>query len=230
MTAAERTRQYRERRLAEIEKMPKIPCECGCGALIAPINKQLKPARYAHGHNPDGEATRFQKGNDPTAAIAARRAKGIGSGPGHHNWHGGEWRVPGGYVRCTITPEQGAIWPTALCHGNSWSIQRTHMVWNLAHPDDLVRRGDEVHHLNRVRDDDRIENLLKMTKAEHIKLHVDSGDRKRPRPAGRTACRKGHPYAKYRRRSANGSVWCTECARLKQAAYRERDRSTQPTD
>jgi hypothetical protein len=49
---AEKNKRYRARRLAEIAEMPKLPCACGCGTLIAPINKQLKPATYAHGHNP----------------------------------------------------------------------------------------------------------------------------------------------------------------------------------
>jgi hypothetical protein len=52
LTAAEKTKRYRERRYAEIDQMPKIACACGCGTLIAPIGKQLKPAIYAHGHNP----------------------------------------------------------------------------------------------------------------------------------------------------------------------------------
>ncbi len=52
LPSAERQRRHREKRYAEIAIMPKIPCGCGCGTLIAPINKQLKPATYAHGHNP----------------------------------------------------------------------------------------------------------------------------------------------------------------------------------
>ncbi len=59
----ERQYRYRHRRLKEIEAMPKIDCACGCGQSIAPVNKKLQPARYAHGHNPGGEATRFEKGH-----------------------------------------------------------------------------------------------------------------------------------------------------------------------
>lgn len=63
LTGAEKRRRYYEKRLAEIEQMPKIPCACGCGTLIAPINKKLKPATYVRGHQPGGEATRFKLGN-----------------------------------------------------------------------------------------------------------------------------------------------------------------------
>jgi hypothetical protein len=61
----ERTRKYRERRYAEIAEMEKIPCACGCGTLIAPFNKKLKPATFAHGHLPEGVAHRIKPG-DPS--------------------------------------------------------------------------------------------------------------------------------------------------------------------
>jgi hypothetical protein len=57
--------RHRQKRYAEIEQMPKIPCACGCGTMIAPIGKLLKPVKYALGHNPDGEQTRFKKGQVP---------------------------------------------------------------------------------------------------------------------------------------------------------------------
>jgi hypothetical protein len=59
----ERTRKYRERRYAEIAEMEKIPCACGCGTLIAPINKKLQPATFAHGHLPEGVAHRIKPGD-----------------------------------------------------------------------------------------------------------------------------------------------------------------------
>ena len=65
LTRNEIARRYYERRLAEIAKLPTIPCACGCGTVIPPISKKLRPARYAHGHNPDGIDTRFEKGLTP---------------------------------------------------------------------------------------------------------------------------------------------------------------------
>lgn len=155
--------------------MPKVACACGCGTLIAPINKNLIPARYAHGHNPDGAKYRFVKGDleMPRRGAEGLRRAGKISGPGHANWRGGEWTVNGGYVRRTLTTDEAAWMPTACRHGNGWSLPRSHYVWNLAHPDDVVHRGDVVHHINRVRDDDRIENLSKMDRSVHHRMHLD---------------------------------------------------------
>ncbi|MHB8490603.1 MAG: HNH endonuclease signature motif containing protein [Solirubrobacteraceae bacterium] len=61
-TVENKYERYRARKRAGVEQMPKIPCECGCGTMIAPVNKKMKPARFAHGHNPHGEATRFAAG------------------------------------------------------------------------------------------------------------------------------------------------------------------------
>jgi len=52
-TKAERSawfKRYLARRYAEIDRMPKIPCACGCGTLIAPIGKSLKKVTYANHH------------------------------------------------------------------------------------------------------------------------------------------------------------------------------------
>lgn len=62
LTPAERQIRYRIKKYAKLAELPKIPCACGCGVLISPVNKQGKPAQYAHGHNPDGLNTRFKKG------------------------------------------------------------------------------------------------------------------------------------------------------------------------
>ncbi len=72
MTPAERQVRYRAKRQANIEAMPKILCACGCEQMIAPINKQGKRAIYKHGHNPDGIATRFPKGQKSWNAGTAK--------------------------------------------------------------------------------------------------------------------------------------------------------------
>lgn len=55
-------RAYAARKEAERLATASIPCACGCGTLIPPLTALGKPARYAHGHNPDGAATRFTSG------------------------------------------------------------------------------------------------------------------------------------------------------------------------
>lgn len=179
MTAAERTARHRAKKYAAYDALPPVECACGCGTLIAPINRKGVAATYAHGHNPDGIGTRFQMGDVDMArrGAEARRAAGKLEGVGHHNWRGGEWSVKGGYVRRTLTPAEAAVMPTALRHGNGWSVPRSHYVWNLAHPDNPVREGEVIHHRDRVRDNDVIDNLEKLTRQDHEALHI--ADRRR---------------------------------------------------
>lgn len=81
LTGAERQKRAVEKKRAAIALMDKIPCSCGCGTLIAPITTEFKPAQYALGHNPGGEATRFTKGQTPhnkgkPYPVATRTHKG----------------------------------------------------------------------------------------------------------------------------------------------------------
>jgi hypothetical protein len=62
--------RFRERQRAKRAMLPKVPCACGCGEQIPAINSMKQPARYALGHNPGGESTRFKAGtsHQPTSA------------------------------------------------------------------------------------------------------------------------------------------------------------------
>ena len=53
------------------------------------------------------------------------------------------------------------------------NFQRYHKIWNRFNPDDKIREGDGcvIHHKNMNPYDNRIENLQKMTRAEHNYLH-----------------------------------------------------------
>lgn len=153
--------------------MPKVTCQCGCGTAINPINKKGEAARYAHGHNPDGIPTRFQPGHDlGHLGIEARERLGTLRGPGHPHWRGGEWAIWSGYIRVTLSPDQAQQHPTATKHGGGWSIARSHLVWNGANPNDPVQPGEHVHHINHVRDDDRPENLHKLSPFDHLSYHA----------------------------------------------------------
>lgn len=167
LTPAERQRRSRERKQREWAALPPVPCACDCGLLIPPINKQGKPARWAHGHNPGGEATRFKPGQDLVPGSGPK------TGARNPRWTGGQWTLTSGYVRVGLTEEEARRHPTAIkaTKRRQWSIQRSHLVWNEHHPTDLVTSGEHVHHLNRIRDDDRIENLAKLTAADHLRHH-----------------------------------------------------------
>jgi hypothetical protein len=84
LSRAEITKRYRERKLKEIEQMPRIPCACGCGTMIAPVGKLLRPVQYVLGHNPGGEETRFPKGLTPW-----NKDNPLAMGENHPGWKGG---------------------------------------------------------------------------------------------------------------------------------------------
>lgn len=190
--------RWNAKRQAERMAGPQMPCGCGCGEMIPAIRSDGKPAQFKSGHNApehqfqpghgllrktpvprgadspnwkggrpqkSGKDTRFQPGHAPLRKTPVPR------GPENPNWKGGEATLRKGYVRAWITPEQAALWPTGWVAKNSHYILRSHKVWNEAHPDDFVQKGEEVHHENEIRDDDRPENLRKMTSAEHDALH-----------------------------------------------------------
>lgn len=187
LSPAERQHRYKERRYAEIASMAEVACACGCGTMIPPIGRDLKPARYAHGHNPGGEHTRFRPGHEYGAiGVEARKAQGIYSGPGHPAWKGGEYRNKG-HIRAVLDSEEAARHPTAIKHSrsNHWTIQRSHIVWNKAHPTDQVQVGDHIHHINGIRDDDRIENLVRLSGSAHIAMHQHANPSPRDPSTGR---------------------------------------------
>lgn len=58
-------------------------------------------------------------------------------------------------------------------NGKPRYIQRSHHVWNQAHPDDPVLPGEEVHHIDLDKQNDDPGNLKKLPKPEHHRLHGD---------------------------------------------------------
>jgi hypothetical protein len=52
-----------------------------------------------------------------------------------------------------------------------------HKIWNDNHPDDQIIPGDgqAIHHIDGNNSNDNPDNLQKMTRSEHAKLHVHRG-------------------------------------------------------
>jgi hypothetical protein len=98
-----------------------------------------------------------------------------------------------GHVFVRPAADSERAFPTS---GPDGQITRSHLVWNRAHPDDVVQPGEEVHHRNRDPADDRLENLQKFpSHAAHMAAH--RGDphpgRRGPRPHLRKSwCVHGH--------------------------------------
>lgn len=47
----------------------------------------------------------------------------------------------------------------------------SHAIWNYHYPNDVVKKGEIIHHINENRIDDRIDNYLKLSRSEHNIIH-----------------------------------------------------------
>lgn len=151
-------------------------CACGCGKMLPSRQRRGTGPYYALGHNPRTiEALRRTRGPELVArAFAAKERRGTAYGPGNPQWKGGVYRTSNGYVMVAVSAADARDWPTARGFNKSRTrcvIMRSHKVWNEAHLDDPVRKGEQIHHINHTKDDDVIANLLKVTPEEHRKLH-----------------------------------------------------------
>ncbi|MDX3311596.1 NUMOD3 domain-containing DNA-binding protein [Streptomyces sp. ME08-AFT2] len=104
-------------------------------------------------------------------ASAETRAKlsAANSGKNNNNWGGGtRTRAHDGRVFFRVPRQERHLHPTVYKDGY---ILRYVYVWNRVHPEDPVRRGDVIHHINENPSDDRIENLEKTTQPRHASHH-----------------------------------------------------------
>jgi hypothetical protein len=50
-------------------------------------------------------------------------------------------------------------------------FQYARLVWNTNNPHDMVNEGEDIHHINCDPGDDRPENLQKLSRPEHERIH-----------------------------------------------------------
>lgn len=95
----------------------------------------------------------------------------------NNNWGGGtRTRSSDGRVFIRVPEGERHLHPTVYKDGY---ILRYVYVWNRAHPDDPVQRGEVIHHINESPSDDRLENLEKTVQKRHASHHTAG----RPMPA-----------------------------------------------
>jgi hypothetical protein len=102
-----------------------------------------------------------------TAEVRAKIGAAI-DGELNGNWVSGSWVSNEGRVFVRVPPGERHLHPTIRSDGY---IQRYQYNWNNRYPDDPVKRGDIIHHVNEDRTDDRVENLEKLTQSEHARRH-----------------------------------------------------------
>lgn len=133
------------------EEIPSGICECGCGRpthISTHTNRKRRhfkgyPSPYLHGHGPRKH------------------------GPEHHLFKG--VRRANGYIY-EYTPDH----PRALDNKSDMSgyVLQHRLVWEKANGR-LLRSDEVIHHINGVRDDNRLENLVALTNSNHCALHAD---------------------------------------------------------
>lgn len=86
----------------------------------------------------------------------------------NNNWKNGTRTRKDGRVLFRVPEAERHLHPTIYKDGY---ILRYVYVWNTAHPDNPVRRGEVIHHVNENPSDDRLENLEKTVQKHHAHHH-----------------------------------------------------------
>ena len=118
-------------------------CECGCGAMTTLRDGRWQ--RFVTGHN----------------SKAYKRR-----GPDNSNWKGVHARSGPGTLNVYVS-----IWNPAHHRADRKGYVLRSILVAEASLGRAVMPGENVHHVNRDKRDDRPENLLVLTTAEHVALH-----------------------------------------------------------
>ena len=87
--------------------------------------------------------------------------KGNQKGKDNPNWKGG------------IMKSEGYIWiymPINKFQFRDNHVRRSHLIW-YEKTGEIIKKPFEIHHINGNKQDDRFENLKKVTRSEHQKIH-----------------------------------------------------------
>jgi hypothetical protein len=119
-------------------------CLCGCNTEFTLRNKMHYLRRFQHGHN-------------------------LPSGDKHHNWVGGKWTDKDGYILVSARGHPHAR------YGGQYMRQHIliyeHYLKILFDEDVYIPKGQEIHHINKVKSDNSLVNLTCIEHREHSKLH-----------------------------------------------------------
>ena len=127
--------------ITKLSETTKIVCACGCDELIEPFDSRHRPRKFKHGHSGSASFTKGQKA---------------------YNWQGGRFVTGRGYARI-------------LCKGHPKANENGYVNEHDVIMENIIRRNlndnEVVHHINGIKDDNRLENLQLMTRSQHMTYH-----------------------------------------------------------
>lgn len=136
--------------------------------------------------------------------VTSKRAKSFIHGHNGRmrlcNWKGGRNVTPDGYIRIRTTITKG------------YGYQLEHRFVMEQHLGRKLLRNEEVHHINHNKQDNRLENLILIQKAEHTRLHAVEYRLNSMR--GRKCCECGSE-SKTWFMIGNNEFLCQTCQRVK---------------
>lgn len=124
-------------------------CQCGCNQFIS-----IQRHHYFRG------VPRFIVGH--SAKISNPMKGRIGNL--NPNFHNGKYISPNGYILILVPGPGRSIY------------KQEHRLVMEQHLGRKLKQNEIVHHKNKIKTDNRIENLELMTNSEHTKLHMKNGD------------------------------------------------------
>jgi len=134
-------------------------------------------------------------------------------GSKHFQWKGGRWQAATGYVYVKMPDHPNAM-------GNGYVAE--HALVMSSHIGRPIGKGEIVHHINGIRHDNRINNLIVMTNAKHTSHHTKGGP---PRGAcvlhaTKTHCINGHKLPS--KRNKRGQRVCIPCSVIATRKWRNK--------
>jgi hypothetical protein len=153
----------------------KIVCACGCGILINPFDKRGRPRKWLNGH-----FNRKQRKQFPCAC-------GCGTIIDDINEYGKTRMFVHGHNRKGMLPEENSQWKGGRIINDHGYIEircighrrahkpgyyvGEHVLVMERHLNACLCDWIIVHHINEIKTDNRIENLMMLTSSQHHILH-----------------------------------------------------------